>query len=68
MTGTGTTFSAGVDLSRLLDEGPDYAQAFVPVLTELFEIVFDFPKPVGRRSQAVVWTHLTERRRLQQAD
>jgi enoyl-CoA hydratase len=30
----------------LLDEGPDYAQAFVPVLTELFEVVFDFPKPV----------------------
>ena len=46
MTGTGTAFSAGVDLLRLLDEGPDYAQAFVPVLTELFEVVFDFPKPV----------------------
>ena len=31
LTGTGATFSAGVDLLRLLDEGPDYAQAFVPV-------------------------------------
>ncbi len=46
LTGTGTTFSAGVDLLRLLDGGPDYAQAFIPVLTELFEVVFDFPKPL----------------------
>lgn len=46
LTGTGTTFSAGVDLLRLLDGGPDYSQVFIPILNELFEVVFDFPKPL----------------------
>ena len=46
MTGTGTTFSAGVDLLRMLDGGADYAKTFAPAVTELFEVVFDFPKPV----------------------
>lgn len=46
LTGTGPTFSAGVDLLRLLDGGVDYAKTLIPVLTELFEVVFDFPKPL----------------------
>ena len=46
ITRTGTTFSAGVDLLRILDGGVDYARAFAPAVTKLFEVVFDFPKPV----------------------
>jgi enoyl-CoA hydratase len=46
LTGTGTTFSAGVDLFRLLDGGQDYVLKFVPALTGLLERLFLFPKPV----------------------
>jgi len=46
LTGTGTTFSAGVDLFRLLEGGPNYVVKFVPALTNLLERLFLFPKPV----------------------
>ncbi|MDG1049209.1 MAG: enoyl-CoA hydratase/isomerase family protein [Planctomycetota bacterium] len=32
LTGTGSIFSAGVDLKRLLEGGPDYIDAFLPAL------------------------------------
>ena len=34
----------------MLDGGADYAKAFAPAVTELFEVVFNFPKlfQVGR--------------------
>ncbi|HEX6684549.1 MAG TPA: enoyl-CoA hydratase/isomerase family protein [Candidatus Limnocylindrales bacterium] len=35
-TGTGPAFSAGVDLWRVLDGGPDYVDAFLPALVDAF--------------------------------
>lgn len=46
LTGTGSIFSAGVDLKRVLDGGADYVKAFLPALREVFDTLFAFPKPV----------------------
>jgi enoyl-CoA hydratase len=46
ITGSGSSFSAGVDLFRLINEGADYARRFVPVLDELLKAALIFPKPV----------------------
>jgi enoyl-CoA hydratase len=46
VTGTGSSFSAGVDLFRLINEGPDYARRFVPVLDQFLLATLTFPKPV----------------------
>jgi len=46
LTGTGTIFSAGVDLHRLLEGGPPYLRAFVPRLATTFHRLFACPKPV----------------------
>ncbi len=46
LTGTGTIFSAGVNLRRLLDGGETYVNAFVPALIEAFRTLFAFPLPV----------------------
>lgn len=46
ITGTGKAFSAGVELRRLSDGGAAYAKAFLPALTEAFEAVFNFDRPV----------------------
>lgn len=46
ITGAGNSFSAGVDLRRLLSDGPDYVRAFLPALRALLETVFFFPKPL----------------------
>ena len=46
LTGTGAVFSAGVDLRRLTEGGPDYVEAFLPVLGEAFFEAFTFPKPL----------------------
>ncbi|MGB1581206.1 MAG: enoyl-CoA hydratase/isomerase family protein [Nevskiales bacterium] len=46
LTGSGSIFSAGVDLKRLLDEREAYASQFVPLLDQSFEVLFEFPKPV----------------------
>ena len=35
LTGTGSIFSAGVDLFRLVDGGRDYAERFVPALSRM---------------------------------
>ena len=45
ITGAGPSFSAGVDLVRLLQEPPDYTRKFVPALMELLNTLFLFPKP-----------------------
>jgi enoyl-CoA hydratase len=45
ITGTGSTFSAGVDLFRLLDEGVDYIKRFLPALERYFRTLLTFPKP-----------------------
>lgn len=46
LTGTGSIFCAGVDLFRVLDGGPAYVEAFVPVLAETLRRLFAFPRPV----------------------
>lgn len=46
LTGTGSIFSAGVDLFRLIDGGHEYAQRFVPALSRMLLDMFAFPKPL----------------------
>ena len=46
LTGTGATFSAGVDLVRLLNSSAEYVSGFVPELITMLERLFLFPKPV----------------------
>ena len=46
LTGTGSIFSAGVDLIRLCDDGPDYRSRFVPALSKLMDALFSFPRPL----------------------
>jgi enoyl-CoA hydratase len=46
LTGTGSIFSAGVDLVRLTREGPDYVARFLPLLSQVLLKLFAFPRPV----------------------
>lgn len=46
VTGTGSSFSAGVDLFRLIKDGPAYGQRFLPVLDTMLRDALTFPKPL----------------------
>ena len=46
ITGTGTAFSAGVNLQRIVAGGPAYVQEFLPALSAAFMAIFDRPGPV----------------------
>jgi enoyl-CoA hydratase len=46
ITGQGSIFSAGVDLLRVLQDGPAYVSTFLPALSDALEAVFTFPKPL----------------------
>ena len=46
LTGAGRSFSAGVDLFRVLGDGPEYVQRFVPHVVSAFRKLFTFPRPV----------------------
>lgn len=46
LTGTGATFSAGVDLTRLLSGGTEYAASLLAALDRAIEALFTLPKPV----------------------
>jgi enoyl-CoA hydratase len=46
LTGTGTVFSAGVELRRLTEGGRDYIKAFLPLLGDAFFKTFTFSKPL----------------------
>jgi enoyl-CoA hydratase len=46
LTGTGSIFSAGVDLFRLTREGAGYVQHFLPLLGRFLRKLFSFPRPV----------------------
>lgn len=46
LTGTGTIFSAGVDLFRLLEEGEPYARRFFGAMVSMFTELFLLPRPV----------------------
>ncbi|SDD22302.1 enoyl-CoA hydratase [Geodermatophilus telluris] len=45
VTGSGSSFSAGVDLRRVLDGGRSYTEALLTALTRTFRAVFDHPRP-----------------------
>jgi enoyl-CoA hydratase len=45
LTGAGRAFSAGVDLKRLLDGGPDEMEEFLNALDEGLLALFDYPRP-----------------------
>ena len=46
LTGTGSIFSAGVDLFRIPQGGADYVRRFLPLLSRLVRTLFAFPRPV----------------------
>jgi enoyl-CoA hydratase len=46
ITGSGTVFSAGVDLRRILEGGRSYVREFLHALSESFLAIFDHPGPV----------------------
>ncbi|MEM8934130.1 MAG: enoyl-CoA hydratase/isomerase family protein [Acidobacteriota bacterium] len=46
LTGAGSSFSAGVDLFRVLDGGADYLDHFLGALSSTVERLFAFHKPV----------------------
>jgi enoyl-CoA hydratase len=46
LTGSGSIFSAGVDLPRMIGEGGNYVQGFVESLDAALSALFLFPKPV----------------------
>ena len=46
ITGSGSSFSAGVDLFRVIKGGPEYGRRFLPVLDELLRATLTCPKPV----------------------
>ncbi len=46
LTGTGSMFSAGVDLFRVLDEGVPYLARFLPALSTTVRRLFTFPRPI----------------------
>jgi enoyl-CoA hydratase len=46
LTGAGRSFSAGVDLRRLLDGGEEYVRRFLPALDAALRTPFELGKPV----------------------
>ena len=46
LTGSGSIFSAGVDLFRLVDGGADYVRRFFPLLRDAVRQLFAMPVPV----------------------
>ena len=46
ITGTGSIFSAGVDLFRMTNEGAAYVDRFVPTLRDVLTTLFEFPRPI----------------------
>ena len=46
LTGSGSIFSAGVDLFRVVEGGAAYATRFVPLLDSVLRRLFVFPRPV----------------------
>ena len=46
LTGSGSIFSAGVDLFRMTGGGAAYVERFLPALREAFNDLFQFPRPV----------------------
>ena len=45
LTGTGSSFSAGVDLFKVLSGGAEYLSRFLPAMESFFRTLLTFPKP-----------------------
>lgn len=45
LTGAGRVFSAGVDLSRVMEGGADYVDRLIPALSEMIVALFSYPGP-----------------------
>ncbi|NJP88451.1 enoyl-CoA hydratase/isomerase family protein [Nonomuraea sp. FMUSA5-5] len=46
LTGRGRAFSAGVDLKRIVEGGPEYVERFLPALSAAALALFEHPRPV----------------------
>ncbi|MBV9558312.1 MAG: enoyl-CoA hydratase/isomerase family protein [Pseudolabrys sp.] len=46
ITGQGAMFSAGVNLFRAREGGVKYLRTFLPALNKMYDVIFNFPKPV----------------------
>ena len=46
ITGTGSAFSAGVDLFRVVNDGAPYCERFLPALDAMLRSALTFPKPL----------------------
>jgi enoyl-CoA hydratase len=46
VTGSGTSFSAGVDLIRIVNDGPDYGRRFLLILDAFLRAALTLPKPM----------------------
>ena len=46
LTGTGSSFSAGVDLFQVLNGGAEYLSGFLPAMQRLFRTLLEFRKPL----------------------
>lgn len=46
LTGTGASFSAGLDLARLSEGSDDYLDRLLPLLHEVILALFTFPRPL----------------------
>jgi enoyl-CoA hydratase len=46
VTGAGSSFSAGVDLFRVVSDGPEYGRRFLPVLDGFLRAALTLPKPM----------------------
>jgi len=46
ITGQGSVFGAGVDLTELVQGGPEYVRRFIPQMVDVFARLAKFPKPI----------------------
>lgn len=46
LTASGSMFSAGVDLARMIKGGNEYAAEFIPLLDRVLREMFEFPAPL----------------------
>ncbi len=46
LSSSGSMFSAGVDLARMIEGGQAYAAKFIPMLDRVLRVMFEFPAPL----------------------
>ncbi len=58
VTGSGRSFSAGVDLKRIVEGGLRYVEAFLPALSVRSLAAFEHPKPVVAAVNGQPWRRM----------